>query len=126
MIRFTFNFVNIAWVFFRAKEWSDAVKVLGSMFSLNNVVIKEKFSNKLNFLSEYNVQFEEVMKMTHDGSDVINWIIYGFILILVFKNSIQKINDFQLNYKTAIFTSIIITISILSLSGESEFLYFRF
>jgi len=122
----TFNFVNIAWVFFRAKEWDDAVKVLGSMFSLNNVVIKEKFSNKLNFLSEYNVQFEEVMKMTHDGSDVINWISYGFILILVFKNSMQKIDDFKLNYKTALFTSLIITISILSLSGESEFLYFQF
>jgi len=122
----TFNFVNIAWVFFRAKEWDDAVKVLGSMFNLNNVVIKEKFSNKLNFLSEYNVQFEEVMKMTHDGSDVINWISYGFILILVFKNSMQKIDDFKLNYKTALFTSLIITISILSLSGESEFLYFQF
>ena len=24
----TFNFVNIAWVFFRAKEWDDALKVL--------------------------------------------------------------------------------------------------
>ena len=122
----TFNFVNIAWVFFRAKEWDDAVKVLGSMFSLDNVVLKERLSNKLNFLSEYNIQFGEVMKMTHDGSDAINWIIFSFILVLVFKNSIQKINNFQLNYKTAIFTSIIITISILSLSGESEFLYFRF
>jgi D-alanyl-lipoteichoic acid acyltransferase DltB (MBOAT superfamily) len=104
----TFNFINVAWVFFRAKEWDDAVKVLGSMFSMDNI------------------QFSEVIKMTNDGSDVINWIIFGFILILVFKNSIQRINNFQLNYKTTIFTSIIITISILSLSGESEFLYFRF
>ncbi len=28
----TFNFVNVAWVFFRAKEWQDAVKVLAAMF----------------------------------------------------------------------------------------------
>lgn len=28
----TFNFVNIAWVFFRAKEWQDAIKVLAAMF----------------------------------------------------------------------------------------------
>ena len=33
----TFNFVNIAWVFFRAKEWSDALKVLRAMF-LGDVV----------------------------------------------------------------------------------------
>jgi len=31
----TFNFVNIAWVFFRAKEWDDAIKVLGNMFSID-------------------------------------------------------------------------------------------
>ena len=28
----TFNFVNIAWIFFRAKEWDDAIKVLNGMF----------------------------------------------------------------------------------------------
>ncbi len=30
----TFNFVNIAWVFFRANTWPDAVKVLSGMFGL--------------------------------------------------------------------------------------------
>ena len=28
----TFNFINIAWIFFRAKEWNDAIKVLKGMF----------------------------------------------------------------------------------------------
>lgn len=32
----TFNFVNIAWVFFRAKEWDDALKVLDGMFFWSN------------------------------------------------------------------------------------------
>ena len=27
----TFNFINVAWVFFRAKEWDDAIKVLKGM-----------------------------------------------------------------------------------------------
>ena len=122
----TFNFVNIAWVFFRAKEWGDAVKVLRSMFSLDNTTIKEITSNKLNLLSEYSIQFEEIMKITHNSPNAINWIILSFVLVLVFKNSIQKIDDFKLNYKNALFTSVIFTMSILSLSGESEFLYFRF
>ena len=33
----TFNFINIAWVFFRAKEWSDAVMVLRGMFTISFV-----------------------------------------------------------------------------------------
>ena len=122
----TFNFVNIAWVFFRAKEWDDAIKVLDSMFSLENIVIKEKFSNKLSFLSEYGVQFDEVMKMTHDGSDIINWIISSLILVLVFKNSIQKTALFQLNYKTVSLSSITFILSVLSLNKISEFIYFNF
>ena len=28
----TFNFVNIAWVFFRANTWADATKILSGMF----------------------------------------------------------------------------------------------
>ena len=96
------------------------------MFSLDNTTIKEITSNKLNLLSEYSIQFEEIMKITHNSPNAINWIILSFVLVLVFKNSIQKIDDFKLNYKNALFTSVIFTMSILSLSGESEFLYFRF
>ncbi|HIP44808.1 MAG TPA: MBOAT family protein, partial [Sulfurospirillum arcachonense] len=33
----TFNFVNISWVFFRAKEWEDAIKVLKGMFGFTGV-----------------------------------------------------------------------------------------
>ncbi|PTB83503.1 MBOAT family protein, partial [Sulfurovum lithotrophicum] len=33
----TFNFINIAWVFFRAKEWDDALKVLGGMVGLSYI-----------------------------------------------------------------------------------------
>ena len=122
----TFNFVNVAWVFFRAREWDDAIKVLGSMFSFDNILLNEFFSNKLNFLSQYNVKFDEFMKISEDGDVVICSIIFGFIITLLFNNSLQKIEDFKITYKNAIFTSIIIFISILSLSGESEFLYFRF
>ena len=31
----TFNFINVAWVFFRAKEWEDALKVLSGMSTLS-------------------------------------------------------------------------------------------
>jgi len=29
----TFNFINITWVFFSAKEWDDAMKIPSGMFT---------------------------------------------------------------------------------------------
>jgi len=122
----TFNFINIAWVFFRAKEWDDAIKVLGGMFSLDNIVVKEKFADKLSFLNDYNVKFAEVMKMTNDGSDIIGWLVIGFILILVFKNTMDKAKVFIPNIYNSFFMISIFVISLLMLHKESEFLYFNF
>ena len=68
----TFNFINIAWVFFRAKEWDDALKVLGGMFSLNDIVLSEKIGMKLPFLTDYSVHFGQVTEHLGDGSDVLN------------------------------------------------------
>ena len=47
----TFNFINITWIFFRAKDFESAIKVLGSMFSLDNVVL----SKKLIFVDKHKV-----------------------------------------------------------------------
>ena len=33
----TFNFISITWVFFRAKEWEDAMKVLGGMLGFGGI-----------------------------------------------------------------------------------------
>jgi hypothetical protein len=113
-------------VFFRAKEWNDAVKVLNGMAGLSGTIIKEKFSDKLSFLLEYGVEFNEVMIMTNDGSKSLKWIIGGFILILVFKNSMDKLKSFKPNLFNSLFITTIFIMSILMLSRKSEFLYFNF
>ena len=46
----TFNFVNIAWIFFRAKEWDDAIKVLKGMF-FGDLVVSKQFANAVNYLN---------------------------------------------------------------------------
>ena len=46
----TFNFVNIAWVFFRAKEWDDALKVLRGMFGLGGgLTLNSRLERKVGF-----------------------------------------------------------------------------
>jgi alginate O-acetyltransferase complex protein AlgI len=122
----TFNFVNVAWVFFRAKEWDDAAKVLGSMFSLDNVVLPYQLEGRLGFLTDLGIEFGGLVANIGGGFYLPVWILFGFILVLLFKNSIQRIKDFQLNYKTVLLASITLTFGILSLNKVSEFLYFNF
>ena len=104
----TFNFVNIAWVFFRAKEWDDAVRVLGAMFSLDNVVIALSLKN-----------------ISGDLFTIL-WIIAGFILVLFFKNTVEKAKELKINYKTLFFTLFCLLAALLSVNKVSEFLYFNF
>jgi hypothetical protein len=122
----TFNFINIAWVFFRAKEWNDAVKVLSSMFSLDNLVLPGLLSSKLTFLNQYGVEFGGFLGNIKGDYFTPIWLIAGFILILVFKNSMQKLENFKFNYSTAVFAGILFISGVLSLNKVSEFLYFNF
>lgn len=122
----TFNFVNVAWVFFRAKEWDDALKVLSGMVGLSGIVIKEKLESKLSFLAEWGVEFGKVTEHIGGSSDSLKWIVVGFILTLFFKNTMEKKSLFELNYKTVLLSGIAFTSGVLSLSKVSEFLYFNF
>ncbi len=123
----TFNFVNIAWVFFRAKEWEDAIKVLNSMFSLNNVVLPEKY---FKFLIDYNegyFKFGIVYENILGKDKTTTFIIIGFIIILVFKNSMEKMTTFYSRpYFFTIFGIIIFYYSISNMTKYTEFLYFNF
>jgi len=100
----TFNFVNITWVFFRAKEWDDALKVLSAMFSLKGL--------------ELNFNYLQVMI-----------ILFGFAIILLFKNSVHFYES-KFKFSTVeilIFVSLmIVSILAIKLGNTSEFLYFNF
>ena len=122
----TFNFVNIAWIFFRAKEWDDAIKVLKGMFSLDNVVIHQMFQSKLGFLSQYGISFGGMFENILGSREIIVWLFFAFILVLFFKNSMEKRDSFKPNYKLAFLTAFCFVFGILSLNKVSEFLYFNF
>ena len=121
----TFNFVNIAWVFFRAKEWDDAVKVLSGMIGLSGIKIHTILQSKLSFLEGYGVEFGIYDAVKLPVLETL-WFVFGFALVLLFKNSIQIISNFQLNYKTVLLSAITFVLSFLSLNKVSEFLYFNF
>ncbi|MFX4282771.1 MBOAT family O-acyltransferase [Aliarcobacter butzleri] len=124
----TFNFVNVAWIFFRAKEWDDAIKVLKGMVGLSGVFISTKFSTKLAFLSSYGITFDKTfININVNPKEIILWIFLTFILVFAFKNSMSYFNNnYKMNYKNLIFFIISFTYSVLSMNKISEFLYFNF
>ena len=122
----TFNFVNIAWIFFRAKSWEDAIKVLKGMVGLTGIVIADKFSNKLAFLKSYGVTFDKVTEHIGDGDKSLKWILIGLIFVLIFKNSMEQWKTFRFDYKSLFIAFVCFIYGILSLNKVSEFLYFNF
>ncbi len=121
----TFNFVNIAWVFFRAKEWDDAIKVLKAMFGMSSIVFSSKYAEKLAFLQEYGVEFGAWLPNIN-GNKSGTWIIVAFILVLFFKNSMQLRESFKPNKWYFIFSVVIMMYAISNMNKLSEFLYFNF
>jgi len=123
----TFNFINLTWIFFRAKEWSDAVKVFTGMVGLGGIVLPEVLRNKLAFLEAYfPITFGLYLEHIKGDYLTIIYLLLVFILVKLFKNSMEQKEMLKLNYQTLALTTFCFTIGILSLGKVSEFLYFNF
>ena len=85
----TFNFINITWIFFRAKDMQDAWRVLSSMFSLDRVVLPSFLETKMEFLHTFGISFG--FFVANIGGDYFTplWILCAFVLVLYFKNSMK-------------------------------------
>ena len=100
----TFNFINITWIFFRARSWDDSIKILKGMFYGDFM---------------FNINYLQVLILS-----------LGAVIALKFKNSIELTfyKNFNFNWRQVVATSVFLFISILviRLNNASEFLYFRF
>ena len=122
----TFNFVNIAWVFFKAKTWADAIKVLKGMFS-TEIVLPAELAGKLSFLTQYGIEFGSGIQKIGPNKEVVISIIIAFVIILVLRNTNQVKESFKPNTARLIFVSILFVYSVIAfLTVKSEFLYFDF
>lgn len=123
----TFNFVNIAWIFFRATNFNEAINILKAMFGLNGIVLPHYLIKYIGFLQHYEVQFEINWSYYVKIGNTNTVILFTYLLICIaYKNSVNMLSRFNLNYKTLIFSCLLLSISFLSLNHVSEFLYFNF
>jgi D-alanyl-lipoteichoic acid acyltransferase DltB (MBOAT superfamily) len=123
----TFNFVNIAWVFFRARDLESVKKVLGGMVGMGGVVLPAFASNRLSFLSNYGYEFGAWLKAIEPkGFGLIAPVFMLAVIILWFKNSNEWAKRQKPSLLFHIATAITLAFGILSLTKVSEFLYFQF
>lgn len=131
----TFNFINITWIFFRAKDFESAMKVLKGMV-FGDFVVSTQFLNAVDYFNPL-VDYFKLAGVKYTGFVniyVLEMIIFALVLILGFKNSMERfyIKDFKLSNKDAYKYSIIMALLFLialfkgSIQEYSEFIYFNF
>ena len=122
----TFNFINIAWVFFRAKEWKDALKVLHSMTDISTMF--KPFAPHITAFKSPILTYLPINVLYFTFASVV----LGLVLTLMFKNSSEYAASFsskeRIPVKWSFFTMLLLgTALILTVvNTSSEFLYFNF
>ena len=120
----TFNFVNITWVFFRARHFHDAKKVLEGMFR-GELILPEGMGKSFTFLSDWGLQSGHWTKLFRYDDYLWLWIGGAFVLSLLFANSMEYMKRFKTNYFYLALT-VLFFLSIFMLYRKSEFIYFNF
>lgn len=105
----TFNFVNIAFVFFRAGSWDDALRVLQGMFGLSGI----EFGR--NWLAGIQASDESAA-----------WLGAALVLALMGRNSMQIAEAFRPTWKSSLLLALVACYALFNMSKVSEFLYFQF
>lgn len=129
----TFNFVNMAWIFFRAENWSDAIKVLKGMLGLHD---KEKFEFSIDFvdaLSRWvNVPLYDILPHAYRVVNVQEQsLVYCLLLIpfvLWLKNNNRFIQNQAVSLRMMVLAALAFSYATIHsfLSTTEVFLYFNF
>lgn len=105
----TFLFVHVAWVFFRASTFSEAIVVLKAMIGLEGVRLAglyTMFNEKLWMLALY--------------------LFVGLLIALFTKNSVEIMEEKKRGIGMALFVTALLFYGAMHLQQVSEFLYFNF
>ena len=122
----TFNFVNAAWVFFRAEHWSDAIHILRGMIGLQGVVLPDFVARFLPDLSAWGIVYGDYISGVRGSILTMVWLGLAFGIVLLFKNSMQKMETFTPDHYRLALAANCFAVSIVGMYQVTEFLYFNF
>jgi len=123
----TFNFINIGWVFFRAKTFGDALRVLGGMVGIDAAPLPKGVWTQLWHAGSFITALDNLFGALGNNSKAILCMLIIFLpLSIFFKNSNEVAEGFRPNVTQLILFVLVAWLSVLFLGTYSEFLYFRF
>ena len=122
----TFNFFNLSLVFFRAKDWHNALNLLKGMVGFNGF-LPSTLHETIRTRGLFTSKLGETLLAGVGGS---NRTILGLITVMIFtmvlRNSNELKDGFQPTWKVCAFMVIISFYTFLNMGKVSEFLYFQF
>lgn len=113
----TFNFINLAWIFFRSENLQGAINLLKAMFGITWVELPIKWHRT-----------RETFSAINGNNETFFYTLVAFVLCLYVKNSIYYVDNFKTNYKFVFLTAFALYISLITLFSVPyvEFIYFNF
>jgi D-alanyl-lipoteichoic acid acyltransferase DltB (MBOAT superfamily) len=120
----TFQFVNIAWVFFRAESWEDAFHLLRAMAGMTGILIPRWVANAYPFL--YDWGFRAGTWLLPDGRMAGICVVSALLIALFAPNSNELRDRFSPTKTNCVKASALAVVGLFSLTQLSEFLYFQF
>ncbi len=124
----TFNFINVAWVFFRAKEWEDAIKVLYGMSGAAGVVVSEKFAGKFSLGAPQGIGIDVGTMQPFMQFSILTTLVLAFAITMLKNSNMLLAADYTATRSKALLFAAIFSFSVLYMSAStySEFIYFNF
>jgi len=127
----TFNFINIAWIFFRAKEWDDAIKVLGSMFNFSekiNIDFLDKISMWINFPLHKYINYTTTKINIEEMNLAYLYILLSIIIVLFLNNTMYYYSNKRISSLMISIGGFAFAIAITTgfLTSSKVFLYYNF
>ncbi len=122
----TFNFVNVTFVFFRAKEWDDALRIFQGML-FGDLEIHNRLKFIFFFIDDSKFLTTNAWLYSINGTVFTPvWIIFALFVTLISKNSSQLAKEFKPNLKYSVILIFFTFVAIMEMNKISEFLYFQF
>lgn len=109
----TFNFINISWIFFRAKDFQEATNILKAMFIYKDFPL---LSHRMG----------DILPNIEADDKLVAIFVIALFLSIFFKNSIELMQNFKPNKRYLLIVSIILVTCLLEMHKVTEFLYFNF
>jgi alginate O-acetyltransferase complex protein AlgI len=120
----TFNFVNVSFIIFRARDLKEAGHILKGMLGLQGLQIPKLGIKPLLALKEFGAKIGPYM--TNDENLQLLLIVLAFVLIFKGKNTLEIETSYQPRTKFTMAIAAMFVLCLFGMNRVSEFIYFNF